>query len=84
MSNGEKKYLRMFVGSGFNTGRSGIDLVSEADRSLFSVDVVNNRLRIHTTISGKEHYWVRNITSKTALVGYQSDTDITMAWLTLP
>ncbi len=83
-ANDEKKYVRMFRQSSFGNGRSAVDFVSQADRSLFTIDVVNNQMRIHTTIENIEHYWVRNKTGSVALVGYAFVKDGTMAWLTLP
>ena len=83
-TNGEKRYLRVFVKTGFADKRAGMDLVSQEERSLFSIDVVNNQLRIHSTINGAEYYWIRNKKDVVALVSYASETDPTIAWLTLP
>jgi len=83
----EEKYVKMFRNNSFAAGRSALDFVSKNEATLFTIDVNGNnanQIRFHTTISGAEHYWVRNTKNDTvAVVGYSSSTDPTLVWVTL-
>ena len=81
--NAEKLYVKMFRQSSFANGRSALSYVSESEKTAFSLGKNdNNQICIHTTISGSEHYWVRNTKNgDIAVVGFASSTDSTMVWL---
>lgn len=82
---GNRQYIHMFRESGFKSGRSALDYVSEDERTLFTLDRnENNQVRLYATLPDKKnYYWVRNTNDNIiALVGYASSTDTTLVWLT--
>ena len=85
--NSEKKYIRMFRDDKWNNGRSALGYATDENPKTLFTFYVNNRsqIRISATVNGQTHYWIRNTNENViAACGYNSITDSTLIWMTVP